>query len=119
MSESTEQQALFEWAEIAAKKTPELRLMYAVPNGGKRNIATAVRLKKEGVKPGVPDICLPVPRGRYHGLYIEMKFGRNKPSEAQKWWIEQLQQQGYKVNVCYGWGEAVKVIVDYLTEIGA
>ena len=119
MSESTEQQALFEWAEIAAKKTPELRLMYAVPNGGKRNMATAVRLKKEGVKPGVPDICLPVPRGKYHGLYIEMKFGRNKPSEAQKWWIEQLQQQGHKVALCYGWGEAVKVIVDYLTEIGA
>ena len=114
MSESTEQQALFEWAEIAAKKTPELSLMYAVPNGGKRNIATAVRLKKEGVKSGVPDICLPVPRGKYHGLYIEMKVGKNKPSANQVQWIEQLQKQGYRVDVCYGWGEAVKVIVDYM-----
>jgi len=49
MSESTEQQALFEWAEFAAKKTPELKLLFAVPNGGKRNITTAARLKKEGV----------------------------------------------------------------------
>lgn len=119
MSESTEQQALFEWAEFAAKKTPELKLMYAVPNGGKRPSSTAARLKKEGVKPGVPDICLPVPRGRYHGLYIEMKFGRNTPSAEQKEWLHRLQEQGYKVDVCFGWGEAVKVIVDYLTEIGA
>ena len=118
MSESTEQQALFEWAEIASRKTPELKLMYAVPNGGKRNITTAARLKKEGVKPGVPDICLPVPRGRYHGLYIEMKVNKNKPSANQKWWIEQLQKQGYRVEVCYSWGEAVKVITEYITEIG-
>lgn len=119
MSESTEQQALFEWAEIAAKKTPELRLLHAIPNGGKRHISTAVRLKKEGVKAGVPDICLPVPCGEYHGLYIEMKVGRNKPSANQKWWIEQLQKQGYRVEVCYSWGEAVKVITEYMIqEIG-
>lgn len=117
MSESTEQQALFEWAEIASRKTPELKLMYAVPNGGKRSITTAARLKKEGVKPGVPDICLPVPHGRYHGLYIEMKIDRNKPSVNQRWWIEQLQRQGYKVNVCYGWGEAVKAITEYMTGV--
>ena len=116
MSESTEQQALFEWAEFAAKKTPELWLMYAVPNGGKRDKVTAAILKREGVKPGVPDTCLPVPRGGFHGLYIEMKFGKNKPSANQLWWIEQLQKQGYRVVVCYGWGEAVKVIVEYLTK---
>ncbi len=116
MSESTEQQALFEWAEIAAKKTPELKLLFAIPNGGKRNITTAVRLKKEGVKSGVPDVCLPVPCGEYHGLYIEMKVDENKPTENQSWWIEQLQKQGYRVDVCYGWGEAVKVIVGYLAE---
>jgi hypothetical protein len=116
MSESTEQQALFEWAESAAKKTPELRLLFAVPNGGKRDKVTAAILKREGVKSGVPDICLPVPCGKYHGLYIEMKVGDNTPSTNQLWWIEQLQKQGYKVEVCYGWDEAVKVIVGYMTE---
>ncbi len=114
MSESTEQQALFEWAEIAAKKTPELKLLFAIPNGGKRPITTAMRMKAEGQKSGVPDICLPVPCKKYHGLYIEMKVGKNKPSANQLWWIEQLQAQGYRVDVCYGWGEAVKVIVDYV-----
>lgn len=119
MSESTEQQALFEWAEFASKKTPELKLLHAIPNGGKRHISTAVRLKREGVKSGVPDVFLPVPKGTQHGLYIEMKVDRNKPSENQKWWIEQLQRQGYRVEVCYGWGEAVKVITEYMTGIGA
>ena len=114
MSESTEQQALFEWAEFASKKTPELKLLFAIPNGGKRHISTAARLKKEGVKPGVPDVCLPVPKGKYHGLYIEMKIDKNKPSENQKWWIEQLRLRGYRVEVCYGWGEAVKVVTDYM-----
>jgi hypothetical protein len=116
MSESTEQQALFEWAEFAAKKTPELKLLFAVPNGGKRDKVTAAILKREGVKSGVPDICLPVPRNEFHGLYIEMKFGKNKPSQNQLWWIEQLRQQGYRVDVCYGWGDAVKVIVGYMTK---
>ena len=52
-----------------------------------RDIRTAANLKKEGVKRGVPDICLPVSRGKYHGLYIEMKAGKNKPSKEQKEWI--------------------------------
>lgn len=116
MSESTEQQALFEWAEFASKKSPELKLLHAIPNGGYRKKGTAGRLKAEGVKSGVPDMCLPVPKGKYHGLYIEMKVDRNKPSANQKWWIEQLQKQGYRVEVCYSWGEAVKVITDYMTE---
>lgn len=116
MSESTEQQALFQWAEIASKKTPEMKLLFAIPNGGKRPISTAKRMKAEGQKSGVPDICLPVPCGEFHGLYIEMKVNKNKPSANQIWWIEQLQKQGYRVDVCYSWGEAVKVITRYMTQ---
>ena len=67
-SESQEQQALFEWAELSKRCFPELELLFHVPNGGARSKATAGRLKAEGVKPGVPDLCLPVPRGAYHGL---------------------------------------------------
>lgn len=114
-TESAEQQALFEWAEIVSKKTPELRLLFAIPNGGKRPITTAMRMKAEGQKSGVLDICLPVPCSGYHGLYIEMKVGKNKPSENQVWWINQLREQGYRVEVCYGWEVVVKVIVGYLT----
>jgi hypothetical protein len=114
MSESSEQQALIQWAETLSKQIPELNLLYAIPNGGKRNIATAVRLKKEGVKAGVPDLCLPVARKGFHGLYIEMKVDRNKPTGNQMEWMHRLSGQGYAFKVCWGWEEAKKEIEKYL-----
>jgi len=114
MSESSEQIALFQWAVYNEGKLPELKLLYAIPNGGKRYKTTAIRLKKEGVRSGVPDLCLPVARQSFHGLYIEMKIDRNKPSENQIWWINQLSRQGYKVKTCWGWVEAKGEIEAYL-----
>ena len=69
-----------------------------------------------GVMAGIPDISLPVPRGGYHGMYIELKVGGNKPSEKQQECIEALRKQGYRVEVCYGWLEAAEVIKDYLSK---
>jgi hypothetical protein len=112
--ESQEQQALFQWASMAAKQTPELELLHHIPNGGKRNKITAARLKKEGVKSGVPDVFLPVPRRNLHGLYIEMKAAKGKISDNQREWLERLFLQGYAVNVCYGWEEAKDIILLYL-----
>lgn len=114
--ESQEQQALIEWSTLQAKTYPELELLHHIPNGGKRNIATAARLKREGVKAGVPDLCLPVPRGEWHGLYIEMKAPKGKVSENQEKWIEALKKQGYAVAVCYGWESAKDNILMYLKE---
>ena len=114
-TEAEEQAALFEWAEVAKRDHPELALMYHVPNGGSRNKIEAARLKAQGVKPGVPDICLPVPRGKYHGLYIELKRRKGgKISNAQKLWLTALAGQGYKAYVCFGCDEAKKVILAYL-----
>lgn len=113
-TESQEQQALFTWKEYNEAMIPELSMMFHIPNGGKRDKITAARLKAEGVKSGVPDICLAVPRGENHGLFIELKVGSNKPSENQKKWIGMLRNQGYRVEVCYGWVEAAAVIKDYL-----
>lgn len=113
--ESVEQIDLFRWAEFQMGKWPELRLMYAIPNGGKRYKATAVRLKMEGVKSGVPDICLPVARGHYHGLYIEMKRQRGgSVSESQKEWLADLKAQGYLAIVCKGWLPASEEIQRYM-----
>lgn len=114
-SESVEQTCLFRWAGYTSAAHPELELMYHIPNGGKRNITTAKRLKAEGVKAGVPDIHLPVPRGSYHGLYIELKRQKGSDTtENQDWWIEQLSKQGYFTAVCKGWEAATKVILEYL-----
>lgn len=115
-SESVEQICLFRWAIYASGTMPELELLHHIPNGGKRDITTARRLKAEGVKAGVPDISLPVPSGRYHGLYIELKAGKNKTTENQNEWLDKLTQQGYYIAVCYGWEAASKVITEYLKQ---
>ena len=120
MSESAEQSALFAWASQVSFSYPALRLLYAIPNGGARNKITAAILKREGVRAGVPDICLPVPSGAYHALYIELKRTaqpgkpRGTLSEAQKWWIGELQAVGNFAMVCYGWDEARRTIEAYL-----
>lgn len=109
-TEAEEQTALFQWAAYHSK----LKYMYAVPNGGSRNLIEAANLKRQGVKSGVPDICLPVAREDYHGLYIELKVGKNKISENQKEWMEYLTKAGYKTAVCYGFEEAKGLLLDYL-----
>lgn len=116
VSEDDEQIRLFRMVEALIPRYPDLRLLFHVPNGGLRSKATARRMKAMGVKAGVPDLCLPVARGGYHGLAIEMKVGRNKPTAAQRWWITELGRQGYKVAVCYGAEEAMALLVGYLGE---
>lgn len=113
-NEALEQKALFQWASLLEGKYRELSLLHHIPNGGRRSALEGARLKSEGVKAGVPDICLPVARGEYHGLYIELKVGKNKPSEKQQQWITRLREQGYDTVVCYGWEAAAEHILDYL-----
>lgn len=113
--ESEEQAWLFEWAEYQSGKYPELKMMYHVPNGGSRNKIEAARLKAQGVKPGVPDIVLPVARGGYNGLYIELKRTKyGKKGEEQTKWIEALKEQGNCAAVIEGWRSAAALILWYL-----
>lgn len=114
-TESEEQQALFEWAERLCKRYPELALLYHIPNEGKRSKAAGARLKKEGMKSGVPDIHLPVARGNFHSLYIELKRRKgSSTTQAQNTWLQMLGKYGNRAVRCYGWEEAAKVIVEYL-----
>lgn len=113
--EHDHQCALFRWAALHEKRYPELKLLHASANGGKRNLIVAMKLKKSGVKAGVPDICLPVSRGTYHALYIELKVGKGKPSPAQLSWQALLKMHGNLAIVAYGWEEARQMIERYLT----
>jgi len=99
---------------------PSLQLMFAIPNGGSRGEDARTRqirgamLKAEGVRSGVPDIFLPVPRKGHCGLFIELKrVKKGVKSTNQKDWISRLTEQGYLAVVCYGAEEAKKVIKDY------
>jgi len=114
VSEHDEQVALFQWAKLNEDRYPELALMYANPLGGKRPRRTAARMKAEGARAGVPDITLPVARCGFHGMYIEMKFGKGRLTPAQDWWLDQLIEQNYNCVVCYGFEDARQQIVNYL-----
>lgn len=114
-TESAEQQALFEWAEYNKGKWPELEWMYHIPNEGKRSKARGAQMKREGLKKGVPDICLPVARGGYHALYIEMKRVRDgRLTEDQKKWMSGLTRLGNRAVRCNGWEKASEEIIAYL-----
>ena len=84
------------------------------PNGGTRNEAEAVSLKKQGVKSGVPDVCILEPRGDFHGLFIELKVGYNKLSKNQENWIDKLGVRAYKTAVSYSLDETRAIIDEYL-----
>lgn len=112
--EEVEQTQLFAWAKFAGGRWPELGLMHHIPNGGLRNKAVAAKLKAQGALPGVPDIFLPVARGGYFGMYVEMKALDGKLSEQQKEIIPALRAQGYYVVIGWGMDDAVKKIEFYL-----
>jgi len=116
-TEHEEQSRFIEWANLYANILDEhgLRLLFAIPNGGKRSIKTAKALKAEGVRSGVPDLFLPVPRRGYCGCFIEMKRSkRGTISPAQAVFHAELALQGYMVLVCRGCEDAKKQVLQYL-----
>jgi len=124
--EADDQAALFRWADMKVEigEHPELALLKGSLNGVRLTIGQGVKAKKQGMKKGFPDLFLPVPRGGYHGLFIELKIKpyrnhKNKMvyptiSDEQKWWIEQLARQGYKALICKGFDSAQDFILNYL-----
>lgn len=113
-SEHAEQSALMQWARLHEERWPELRYFFAIPNGAMRSREQAVWFKAEGLKKGAPDTCLPVPRGPYAGLYIEMKTERGDPSPDQLEWLEFLNSQGYLAALAFGFDQAVDTLTHYL-----
>lgn len=111
------QASFFLWLRLNEARNPTLALFYAVPNGGKRDVRVAVKLKKEGVRAGVPDTHLPVARGGFAGLWIEFKAGRNKLTELQAQWKAALETEMHKVVVCRSWQEAARETIEYLNLI--
>jgi len=89
---------------------------YHIPNGGYRNQAEGAKLKRMGVKAGIPDLCIPIPLKPYHGLYLEVKRERNyKVSDAQKFIIPKLNHMGYHTVVVRGFNESLKAIREYFS----
>lgn len=107
-TEDSEQIAFCQW--LTANKI----VFYHIPNGGSRNIVEAVKLKRLGVKRGIPDICIPVPFNQYHALYIEMKrTSQSVLSDYQIAWIEKLNELGCLAVVAKGCEEAIEHVRAY------
>ncbi len=115
-SELEEQIKVLNWARYIATDE-RLELLHHIPNGGWRGHNEAKMLKASGVLAGIPDLFLPVACGNYHGLYIEMKKVGGKLSSQQKTLITLLRNQGYKVEICYGYEQAIATISDYLATL--
>lgn len=104
-----------------AMQYPQYRgLLFAIPNGGNRNLVTAAKLKAEGVTPGVADLLLLVPKVSYSfnsqisGLCIEMKTKRGSQSQAQKEWQKKVEAAGYRYVIVRSVEQFIKEINDYL-----
>ena len=120
--ESIEQQKLFTWWRLEGAKRLGFPacLLFAIPNGGKRGIRTAARLKQEGVQAGIPDIFLAVPARHHYGLFVELKrpkapgVSAGRPTQAQREVMQALEANGYLCTVAYGANEARDAIELYL-----
>lgn len=115
-SEDVEQQAVIQWARMSSGRYPELALLHHIPNGGNRNAREGAKLKRMGVLAGAPDLHLPAARGRYHSLYIEMKFDDGRLLKSQREFLTAAAGlQNYCV-VCYSAADAIEAIQTYIEE---
>jgi VRR-NUC domain-containing protein len=112
--ERPHQVALIKWVRTVKDIHPVLNLLYAVPNGGDRNLRVARKLKAEGVLAGVADLCLPAARRGYHGLYIEMKSEEGVATKEQKEFLRGVSGEGYCAVIAQGVDEAKSAIEWYI-----
>jgi len=89
-------------------------LMTIAPNGIKLTMMQAVRFKMMGYKAGTPDILIFEPRGKYHGLFVEMKREKKGVvSDKQKEFLQRANDRRYYSVVCNGFESAKNVIDSY------
>ena len=91
-------------------------LFFSVANGGARNVWTAKIMKDEGVRAGVADLILLIPRHGFACLCIEMKTPDGKQSDSQKVFEKMCKQYRNKYVVCHSLPEFQKVVMEYLED---
>lgn len=116
-SEASLQVAIVTRSLALATAHPSVLLLHAIPNGDWRGWGTGVKLKAQGVIPGIPDLCMPVARGGYHGFYMELKKSGGHVSDAQWEVMEALHKERYFVRICNHLGTALEIIENYLMEM--
>jgi hypothetical protein len=108
-TEAQESIKLVQWCRIKG-----LRIVH-VPNEGKRSLANGYFMKRIGLVAGFPDYFLFMAKKGFYGLAIELKrTTSSNVTDEQRFWIEHLNEQGYKAVICKGADAAIEVIEDYL-----
>lgn len=113
-TEHQEQCAFIEYARFKALLDSRYECVAATPNAGKRSPFAAMRLVKEGMSRGFPDVSVLVPNERHHGLFIEFKIKPNKVTPDQAAWLKRLALNGYYTAVCWSAAEAIELVDKYL-----
>lgn len=104
----------FQYIAWARLQDSRLGLVYHVANERVCSVGAGKKLKSKGVKSGVPDVTINIPSYPYHGLFIELKYGKNVLSEAQAEFGRLAKIQGYQFKVCYSADEAIEELKRYL-----
>jgi len=106
---------LVHWFNYAARRRSlDHRLLFAIPNGGHRHITVASKMKAEGVRRGVPDYMLAIPKNGKPGMFIELKSETGSLSTEQKEMRDLLVAQGYHWVCAKGSTAAINAIEEYL-----
>jgi hypothetical protein len=115
MSERDEQIAFFDVLKANERTFPFLKWIHASMNGvHSANAKTALDRKRQGQKPGISDIFVPIPKGRYHGAYFEMKFGKNKLTSEQIEFGNFVMDKGYYFKTCWSADALIAALEEYL-----
>jgi hypothetical protein len=107
------QATVIQWAWLQAPSLIAIAALFAVPNGARTSESVAVRLKKEGMRAGLPDLALPVPAAGFAGLWVEMKTTDGSVSKDQRVWHATLRALGHRVEVCRSIDAACAVLREY------
>ena len=92
------------------------KLLYCASVGGVRtSFKQAIKMKQTGYKKGMPDLFIYEPISPYHGLAVEIKIKKGRPTKDQLWWRDQLNSRNYISVITYGYEETVEVIERYLS----
>ena len=108
-TEHQEQCAVIRWCDANAI------VCFAIPNGSHKSMASAAKFRREGLRKGIPDLMVPVARGGFHGLFIEMKRTKGSVTSAEQLaWFSVLRREGYAAYACKGAADAIRIIELYL-----
>jgi hypothetical protein len=110
------QAEFFQWVWSHQIERPHWKLIWAVPNSGKRSPWEASKALAEGLRKGVPDVTVAIPRTPYHGLFMEFKTEGGTLSKLQRIMLDELEAQGYLVAVPRSVEQAKRILLGYLGE---